>query len=303
MGKKVFKRLGFEDNGLFSRDVIRNFYENKYYNLYMNAYKWNGLDYKQVDYLMRKLWANGQIALYKHQETVGSTVYPNGMLSVVLFAPAEYDMYTFPKKVTLIQEMGKTVVPTTIQEVDKDVVIGYAMRNKKSVKSMVDFYIKKIVDCELVIKNSLIGQKTPWLIATTPESQMKMEELWDNIMSDNPRLFVDLEDVNMAKALVSGAPYVIDKLYNYKEALENELKEFLGFNNLGGQEKKEHLLTGEIQVNDEITKHNGDCFMDMLTEFCDRANSVLNANISVELNKPEEYNEIEGEMYDTEQEN
>ena len=80
-----------------------------------------------------------------------------------------------------------------------------------------------------------------------------------------------------------------------KQCYENELKEYLGINNLGINEKKEHLVTSEVEVNNESIESHGECFLDCLKEFCERITNILGYPVSVELNKPDslEYNEDE----------
>ena len=117
----------------------------------------------------------------------------------------------------------------------------------------------------------------------------------DNLDSDEPYLFMESDDINNFKAIVSGANYNCDKLYNLKCAYENEIKEYLGINNLGVNEKKEHLIGDEININQEIVESHGECFLDCLKEFCERIQEVLGYSISVEVNKPDsiEYEEEE----------
>lgn len=287
--KKGLILNGLTSSSVITREETYNFYLNKYFNLYMNAYKWNGIDDEQRDFIMRRFWADGQVACFKLKGTEGSKDHPNGLLVFTPYAPTLFNIYDYPTAVTLINKRGVKFIPSTIQQVNKDVVLGWTQRNKKGVLGMVDFYIRKITDIEMVIRTNLKAHKTPWLIGVTPESEMKMKQLWDNLEKDDPRLFLDLEESDKAKALNSGANYIIDRLYQYKCALENELKEFLGIQNLGNQEKKEHLITSEVQANDEITSSSSDCFLDVLKEFTDRVKEFLGVEISVELNKNEEY--------------
>ena len=180
---------------------------------------------------------------------------------------------------------------------DKDVVIGYAQRNKHSVLEMVMPLIEKVTEVEMVLRTALKSQKTPWLVGYTPETEEQRKHIKDNLDSDEPYLFLEMDDINQFKAIVSGANYNCDKLYNLKQCYENEIKEYLGINNLGVNEKKEHLIGDEINVNREIVESHGECFLDCLKEFCDRIKEVLGYDVSVELNKADsiEYEEKEEE--------
>ena len=279
-------KIKYNEKNLISRGDIYNAFLNKYYNLFMNSLKWKGIDNEQTDFIMRKFWSVGGVASFIAEGTKGEE-YPEGMIVFTEFAPIKYNIYDFPIQVTLVNNRGVPFIPMTPQLINTDVVIGYAQRNKKGVRELVHYYINKLTNIEITIQINLIAQKSPWIIGTTPENQNKMEEFWSNLISDNPKLFASIEDVEKAKALISGAPYTIDKLYNYKVAVENELREYLGLTNLGVSEKKEHLITEEVKSNNEVTSRSSECILNPLQEFCERVKMYLGYNISVELNAPD----------------
>lgn len=276
----------YNEKTIISRSAIYNAFLNKYYNLYMNSLKWKGIDNEQVDFIMRKFWSVGAIASFIAKGTQGEE-YPQGMIVFTEFAPCKYNIYDFPIEATLVNNRGVPFIPMTPQKINTDIVIGYVQRNKKGVSELVNYYISKLTNIEITIQVNLIAQKSPWILGTTPENQNKMEEFWSNLISDNPKLFASIEDVEKAKALISGAPYTIDKLYNYKVAVENELREYLGLTNLGVSEKKEHLITEEVKSNNEVTSRSSECILNPLQEFCERVKMYLGYDISVELNAPD----------------
>lgn len=285
--KKALQLRGELTDSIFDREKIVHFYTNKYFNLYMNSVKWKGIDYKERDFIMKKLWCLGTFACFKLKESEGSTDYPNGKPIFTPYASSRFNIYDFPIEVNLINTRGVSFIPTTRQKVDKDVVLFYAQRNHKPVFQLVKFYIQKIADVEMVIYMNLKAHKTPVIVGVTPESKKRMEDFMNDIEMDKYKLFMDVEDKNSITALVSGAPYIIDKLYSYKSALENELKEYLGLNNMGLNEKKEHLITSEVESNDEVVEASGECFIDVLKEGCQTTKDVLGMDISVELNLPD----------------
>ena len=93
----------------------------------------------------------------------------------------------------------------------------------------------------------------------------------------------------------------------YKEKLENEVLTFLGVNNTGDTEKKEHLITDEVNANNFEIEQYADCVYDCLTEFCDRVKAVLDFDLRIEVKEPQvidyadDEQEMEGEKEDDEQ--
>ena len=290
MAKRNFVR---QDSTTCTRESLKAYYILKYFNLFMNAYKFPTLNYQQKDFLLRKMWALGRIAIFR---LAGPTdKHPQGEIVFCPFATATLNIYDYPVMVSLIKLKNVSFIPTSLQEVDKDVVIGYAQRNKHSVMEMIMPLIEKVVDVEMTLRTALKSQKTPWLVGYTPENEEQRTKIKNNLDSDEPYLFLEMEDINQFKAIVSGANYNCDKLYNLKQCYENEIATFFGFNNLGINEKKEHLIGDEVNVNNQVIERHSECFLDCLKEMGERCEEVLGFSLPVELNKPDsiEYNEDE----------
>ena len=209
MAKRVFKR---DDGGaLITRSTIKSYYLLKYYNLFLNGYKFTGLDYQQKDFLLRKMWALGRIACFRLSNATPK--HPQGEIVFCPFATATLNIYDYPVEVSLIKLKNVSFIPTSLQRVDEDVVIGYAQRNKHSVMEMVLPLIEKIVDVEMTLRTSLKSQKTPWLVGYSPETEQQRQIIKENLESDEPYLFLEMEDINQFKAIVN---------------LERFLEEFFG---------------------------------------------------------------------------
>lgn len=269
-----------------------------YYNQYMNNFKLPELDYQAQDYFLRKMWGEGTLAclpMKANDEKLVTEEHPNGELVFTTYAPMEYNHYDFPTLVSLLNPRNSPAIPITPQKVDKDVVIGYAQRNKKSIYSIVKYYVDKIVEVEMILRTNLKTHKMPWIIGFNPESKEKMDDFKNNLDNDEPYLFIELNDVNSAKALTSGSTYIADKLYNLKKAYESDLREYLGINSLGVGEKKEHLITSEVETNNEIVESSGECLFDTLKEFCDRVSKTFGIPLSIELTRPQQ-EEISSEV-------
>lgn len=294
---KIFQR-DYSNLTLLSRKQLKTILANKYFNLYMNNYEFEGdLDYQQREYILLQLWSVGQVACFKLARSEGSSQHPQGLGVFCPFAPGYWNIYNWPTKVSLVNTRGVKFIPTGLKEVDKDVVIGYAQRNRKPISLFVESYVERIVDVLMVIRTNLKTHKMPWLIVANPEDQNKLKTLFDSLKQDEPELYIDSDSSDKVKALVSGAPYIIDKLYQYVQCLENELREFLGFGNVGVGEKKEHLINSEVEANNAIIEANQNCLIDTIKEFFERCNNVFGFNYGINVKKVEveEFEESEEE--------
>lgn len=305
MSRKVITENRWSNSSSYKRRMTFDFYYNKYFNLFMNAYKFNGITEEQQDYILRKFWSVGSVAAFivagtrlpKDQAPTSVNEYPNGMIAFVPFAPFAWDITDWPIKVNLVRTRGAKFIPAGVQVVNKDCVVGYCQRNKKSILSIVEFYVNKIVDIEMTIGVQLTSHKAPWLIATTPENEEKFKKLFERITNDEEVLYISATDADLIKALVGGNSYIVDKLFQQKCALENELLTILGIDNVGTIEKKEHLVVDEVNSNNEVINSNSDNFLKPMQEFCERISKFLGFPISVETTqkKVEEVEEEEEE--------
>lgn len=290
MSKKSTSLANWKTSGCWQRNLAYDYYFQKYFNLFMGAYEFKGITYEQQHYILKKLFFDGKISAFivegtKLPEGVApesTNEYPNGMIAFVPFAPCLFDITDFPIKVNLIRVRGATFIPTGMQVVNKDVVLCYIQRNKKSIASVVDFFIQKIVDVEMTIKNNLRALKTPFFIATTPENESKMKALWEKIDSDEGVLYLSSSEIEAIKVLATGTQFTIDKLFNYRQAIENELLTYLGIDNLGIIEKKEHMITDEVNSNNDLINDHSENFLSVLEDWCKRIKDVLGFEMSVE---------------------
>ena len=253
-------------------------YFNKVYNLWMNKFEWTGLDpelaSEQENFIMRKFWSDGTIAVRK---TVGD------LLVFAPYAGSYYDLYDFPSKVTLVNLRGapEAVIPSTLQDVNKDVVIGWCQPNHKSIASIAQYYIDRIVQVEMVLNTNLNLQKMPFLIAVSETDRDALQDIVERILNNEVVIFADLEDLQKIQAVITQTPYIIDKLAQYKNSLENELLSFLGIDNAGSNEKKERLIVDEVNAANDMINAYGSSIEEEINKWLEQIKSVLKRNLAI----------------------
>ena len=150
------------------------------------------------------------------------------------------------------------------------------------VKYIVEFYVSRITDIEMTIRQQLNSHKVPYLIASSPENEEKMKKLFQKIQNDDDVLYLSANEVESLKVLLTGNAYIIDKLYSQKQAYENELLTYLGIDNLGQMQKKEHFVVDEVNSNNELINDFGDCFLDCMKAFFNRCRDYLGVELDIE---------------------
>lgn len=268
MKTKRFIKQTIDDLRISTKTV----YVNKYFNLFLSNWEWNGLSLEQSDYIMRKFWANGTVAAFpiKFTDEIGFTAY----------AVSKYNMYDFPEVVNLVNKWQVPFIPITPQIVNKDVVIGWAQSNHKPINLIVDYYIDRMVQVDMVINTNLQVHKMPFVIGITPTDTEKAQDVIDRILNNEIAVFMDSEDLNMVKSFATGTPYIIDKLYSYKTSLENELLTFLGIDNASLDATRDRLIVDEVNANNAIINLNKEGVAAQFKAFSDNISKVLNYVIS-----------------------
>ena len=269
-------------------------YREKYFNLWLNSWKFKGLSRNQREFVMRRLWSDGQVAAFDmdatHKEFLISQTPAqkeqagdaNALLGFAPFAPQAFDMYNYPTAVTLINNRGVPYIPTKVMIDNVDVILIYAQHSRQPLETIVDHYIDRIVDVEMTIRTNLYAQKMPLVIEVTPNSTLHAEELNNQIEGDESHFFVNTSEIDSLKSAGTNTPYIIDKLYTQKTNLENELNTFLGIDNIGNVEKKERLIKDEANSNNDIINDYSDSIGSNLEEGFKSVEKVLGYKVTIE---------------------
>lgn len=257
---------------------MKSMYLNKYYNIFMNLGEWGGdITDIQQEYLMRQLWSEGSLAGYKIKFA--------DELGLAPFVPFEWDMYDYPSKVNLINKRGvsRSLIPSKTMVVDKDVVLLYAQFNKKPVRAIVDYYVDRMVQVDMVINTNIELHKLPFLIGCDSSDKDSLQDVIDRILNNEIVVFTDLEAVNLIKALQTAPQYIVDKLHAYRIQMENELLSFLGIDNSGNQEKATTMLLDEINANNVFINLSAEQFKVNIEKWCKKMKDILGINITFKL--------------------
>lgn len=256
-------------------------YKTKYFNVWMSKFKWEGLDEdnkeQQENYIMKKLWKDGKVALRNINNT--------NLLAICPFAEAYYNMYDYPDIVNLVNQRGvsKTIIPEGPQTVNKDVALIYCTPGKNSIEQVVNYFVDRIVQVEVLINNNLKLQNMPFIVGVDETDKAQFEDIVTRILNDELVVYTSIGDLNKLQNLATQTPYLVDKLKSYEVSIENELLTILGINNSGTQAKKAQMLVDEVNANNDIINDYGMSITDEIKKWLERANKVLNRNLSIEV--------------------
>lgn len=270
---------------LLLKNTINN-YRNKYYNVWMTKFKWNGLDEEakeqEQNYIMRQLWKEGSVWIRNIEGT--------DMIAVCPFAANTYNYLDFPETVTLVNKRGasKQIIPEGVQVVNVDGCMLYCTPGHDPISRIVDYYVDRIAQVELLLNNNLKLQNMPFIVGCDESNKKQLQDIVNRILNGELAVFTSMNDIKQLQALMTTAPYLLDKLKAYQVSIENELLTVLGINNSGTQAKKAQMLVDEVNANNDIINDYGQSIVDEIKAWLDRANKVLNRNISIEAKEVED---------------
>ena len=241
-----------------------------------SLFTWKGLDevagFGASRFLELVLYENGRACFVKDKE--------KGYLALRVNPSDKLNVYMLPEKV-LAWSLGY----------NKDYLFDdviYIMNNNLEIPTSqsLQLFAYRLYETERTIDTNLIAQKTPVLIEGDTKTILTLKNVYMQYSGNTPFIFGNKQfDIsNKLNVLKTDAPYLIDKLEDHKHEIWNEALTYLGIDN-ANTDKKERLITSEVESNDDLINYYLNCFYKTRKEACDRINKKYNLNIELSLNK------------------
>ena len=261
-----------------SQNFEENYYSKKYFSLFLNSYKWNGIKKETADYLMFELWHTGAVCSFYEKEI--------NEVDFLQFVPNYFDIHYFPKIIRCVSEgISTPLFPNKPLVVGENTTICSATPivagHCESLFTKIYPLCQKLACADSAQNTNILLQKIPFVFSCDSDTIEKMKDIFTKLTQNEPVLYLETDDIKAIQSLNVNAPYVADKLENYKNSVEGEILTILGIDNMG-YEKPERLLTDEATSNNNIIEMNSNGIFDRLQNFCEETNTLFGSNISVE---------------------
>lgn len=152
-----------------------------------------------------------------------------------------------------------------------------------------ELFALRLYEAEQTAMVNIKAQKTPVLLLMDEKQRLTMENLYSQYEGNRPVIFGDKNSLgeNVIKAINTQAPFIADKIIDYKKEIWNEALTFLGINNIM-VDKKERLITDEANSNNELINLNLQSYLAPRQEACRQFNEKFgftgtNKEISVRV--------------------
>lgn len=219
-----------------------------------SRFKWDSEDVMPKDrlseYIEILLYLKGQCALFKDIDgwKVRCCVPTGGL-----------DEFGQPISFTLTDYTGNNTV--TVKNDDERFI--WIKNNAACIPTIfwIIKYCNRVAKIERTMDLNIDAQKTPFIIETSPEIHLSIQNIFKEIRQMDEVVYVDQKTgiKNNVNVLKLDAPYLVDKLYTQKQNEFNDLLNFLGINTV--KEKTAHILYKEATATDELT----DSYLDMFS--------------------------------------
>jgi hypothetical protein len=152
-------------------------------------------------------------------------------------------------------------------------------------------FASRLTEAERTIDTNIKAQKTPVLIRCDDKDRLTMKNLYRDYEGNEP-FILGGKSLNLdgLKVLKTDAPFVADKLQNYKHEIWNEALTFFGVNN-ANSDKRERLITDEVNANNEVISINAQAMLLTRLEACEKINKLYGLDVSVKMRSFEDKEE------------
>ena len=136
-----------------------------------------------------------------------------------------------------------------------------------------ELFALRLYEAEQTAMVNIKAQKTPVLLLMDEKQRLTMENIYSQYDGNKPVIFGDKNSLgeNVIKAINTQAPFIADKIIDYKKEIWNEALTFLGINNIM-VDKKERSITDEANSNNELINLNLQSYLAPRQEACRQFN-------------------------------
>lgn len=299
MGKSK-QKINYKNNFSFIDSAILNDitfwdYYNRLRRIALSRFKWNLPNSMNEIYLEKCLYYYGMSTAFKDKRYgfVNTKCSSSGQLSIYE-EPVSFHCYSTGGLINTNRKLYTGLKPQNEEEKE---LLEYGecilIRNDWDC-TPTDFtlglFAYRLYTAERTADVNVYAQRTPVILVADDKQRLAIENILSQYEGNKPALIFDKNQSldECVKALKTDAPFVADKICDYKDRIWNEALTFLGINNIM-IEKKERLVSDEVNSNNELINNNLQAYLEPRKIACKEFNEKFGLTgtqneISVQLN-------------------
>lgn len=277
MGRKRNQNYQFTDS-LYINDATFIDYLNRFKKVALSIFEWVNLPSSMnAMWLEKCLYYNGQCALLKDKTYgfINTNCCSNGNVNIYGY-PTSLNCYSFEYQTTRKLYTGFIEGLSDLQKNQRDYYECILVQNNWDcipTAETMELFAYRLYEAERTCDVNIKAQKTPIMLLINEKQRLTMQQLYNQYNGNQPFIFGDKQNLSSdsIKAINTEAPFVADKIMEYKKEIWNEALTFLGINNIM-IDKKERLITDEANSNNELINLNLQSYLAPREEACKKFN-------------------------------
>lgn len=277
------KKVNFKNNYKFTdslilNDATFNDYLLRFKRIALSIFEWVNLPRSMnSQWLEYCLYYDGIASLLKDEKYgfINTKCCSDGMLNIYGL-PARLNCYSFEYQTSRKLYTGLTPNLTEAQKrvkENQECILVQNNYDRLSTCSTLELFALRLCEAQRTADVNICAQKTPVVLIVDEKQRLMMENLYNQYNGNQPFIFGDSGQgvPDKIKSISTEAPFIADKIMDYKKEIWNEALTFLGVNNIM-IDKKERLVSDEANSNNELINLNLQSFLAPRQEACRQFN-------------------------------
>lgn len=268
---KCKNNMMFKDNLLVNELTYIDYLE-RFKRICLSMFEWRNLPKSMnAQWLERSLYYDGKASLLKDENYgfINTRCASDGSLNIYGF-PTSFNCYSFDYQ--SFRKLYTGLNPNKENEFLECILVQNNWDRTPTAGSM-ELFALRLYEAERTCDVNIKAQKTPVMLVVDEQQRLMMENLYSQYEGNKPFIFGDKKQLSneILRSINTQAPFVADKVMDYKKEIWNEALTFLGINNIM-VDKKERLVSDEANSNNELINLNLLSFLAPRQEACRQFN-------------------------------
>lgn len=266
--RKIPPKDAFRDALLMNNQTYIDYLE-RMKKICLSMFEWTGLpDTMNARFLEMCLYYNGQAAMF-YSDELGylNTMCCDGGYINIYGLPTEVNCYSYR-----FNETRSLYTTDTGEEKGKECILVMNNYERVPTSATIELFAYRLAEAQRTVDVNIKSLRTPILITTDQKQYFTLKKMYEEYDGNTPAIFADknLISPDALKAIKTDAPVLLDDIMNYKREIWNEFLTFMGLQNLS--EKKERLISNEVDSNNEVINMNLQALLIPRKEACKQFN-------------------------------
>ena len=266
--RKVPPKDAFRDALLLNSQTYNDYLE-RMKKICLSMFDWVNLPSSMnARFIEMCLYYQGQAALlYDDDYGYINTMAADGGYINIYGLPTEVMCYSYR-----FNQRRSLFMTDTGEEKGKECILVMNNYERVPTQATVTLFAARLAEAQRTADVNIKAQRTPILITTDQKQYFTLKKMYEEYDGNTPAIFADknLISPDALKALKTDAPFICNDIYQYKREIWNEFLTFMGIQNLS--EKRERLITGEVDSNNELLNLNLQALLIPRKEACKQFN-------------------------------